>query len=107
MSTPVEVIARCLNVNSYVLMTYGCGFGLLLGNSSATKLMVTPFVGMGVIDLEQVNEECCESIYCCMIIKPLLLQNFAMLISILSDVSLESRFKCRIFSRYNSLSPIY
>jgi len=51
--TPVGIIARCSSFNTYVLMIYGCAFGLLLGNSSATESMLTPFVGMGIIELDQ------------------------------------------------------
>lgn len=65
--TPVGIIARCSSFNTYVLMIYGCAFGLLLGNSSATESMLTPFVGMGIIELDQVKKECCHIVYCCMI----------------------------------------
>lgn len=112
MATPVEVIARCSNANSFVSMLGGCGFGLLLGNSSATELILAPFVGMGVIDIEQVNENCCESAYYCIHVKPyiytyFIFYIFPMLLSISADVSLESGFKCRIISHYYNLSHIY
>lgn len=52
-ATPVGIIARGSSFNVYVTMIYGCAFGLLLGNSSATESMLTPLVGMGVIELDQ------------------------------------------------------
>jgi len=54
-ATPVNIIARITTLNSYVSMTFGFACGLLLGSSTATESMLTPFVGVGVIELEQVN----------------------------------------------------
>lgn len=60
-ATPVDVIARVTTFNAYLSMLYGCACGLFLGNASATESMLTPFVGVGVIELEQMFPWCLGS----------------------------------------------
>jgi len=51
--TPVEVIARVTNVNSYVAMLLGCCFTVVVGSSSVAESVLNPFVASGVVELEQ------------------------------------------------------
>lgn len=53
MTIPIEVVAKLTNLNSTTSMISGCAVGLLLGNSSITESILTPFVGTGVVELEQ------------------------------------------------------
>jgi len=52
-SLPIEVIAKVTNMTTIPSMITGCVVGLLMGNSSVTESMMTPFVGTGIVELEQ------------------------------------------------------
>lgn len=56
-SLPIEVIAKVTNMTTIPSMITGCVVGLLMGNSSVTESMMTPFVGTGIVELEQVSNK--------------------------------------------------
>ena len=48
-----RIIYKATNLNGYLTMLIGCGITILVQSSSITTSVLTPFVGMGVIHLEQ------------------------------------------------------
>ena len=54
MSIPVEVIAKVTNANQYFSMLMGICVSILFGSSSITESALMPFIGAGIMELEQV-----------------------------------------------------
>jgi sodium-dependent phosphate cotransporter len=50
-----RIIYKATNINGYVAMMIGCGSTILVQSSSITISTLVPLVGMGVLQLEQVN----------------------------------------------------
>jgi len=48
-----RIIYKATNINGYLAMLVGCGITILVQSSSITTSSLTPLVGMGVIQLEQ------------------------------------------------------
>jgi sodium-dependent phosphate cotransporter len=48
-----RIIYKSTNINGYLAMAVGCGITILVQSSSITTSVLTPFVGMGALQLEQ------------------------------------------------------
>ena len=48
-----RVIYKATNVNGLVAMIIGCGITVLVQSSSITTSVLTPLVGVGVVQLDQ------------------------------------------------------
>ena len=48
-----RVIYKATNVNGLLAMLIGCGITVLIQSSSITTSVLTPLVGIGVIQLDQ------------------------------------------------------
>lgn len=55
-----RVIYKATNVNGWLAMIIGCGITVLVQSSSVTTSVLTPLVGVGVIQLDQMV--CCSKI---------------------------------------------
>ena len=53
LGTSTRIIYKATNINGYLAMAVGCGITILVQSSSITTSALTPLVGMGVIQLEQ------------------------------------------------------
>lgn len=53
MGTSTRIIYKATNINGYLAMLVGCGVTMLVQSSSITTSVLVPFVGMGIIRLEQ------------------------------------------------------
>ena len=53
LGTSTRIIYKATNINGYLAMLIGCGITILVQSSSITTSTLTPLVGMGVIQLEQ------------------------------------------------------
>jgi len=53
MGVSTRVIYKATNINGYIAMLIGAGLTVLVQSSSITTSVLTPLVGMGVIQLEQ------------------------------------------------------
>jgi len=53
LGTSTRIIYKATNINGYIAMALGCGITILVQSSSITTSTLTPLVGMGVIQLEQ------------------------------------------------------
>jgi sodium-dependent phosphate cotransporter len=53
LGTSTRIIYKATNINGYLAMVIGCGITILVQSSSITTSTLTPLVGMGVIQLEQ------------------------------------------------------
>lgn len=53
LGTSTRIIYKATNINGYLAMLLGCGVTILVQSSSITTSTLTPLVGMGVIQLEQ------------------------------------------------------
>jgi len=53
MGTSTRIIYKATNINGYIAMLVGAGITVLVQSSSITTSVLTPLVGMGMIQLEQ------------------------------------------------------
>lgn len=53
MGMSTRIIYKATNINGYLAMVVGCGITMLVQSSSITTSVLVPFVGMGIIRLEQ------------------------------------------------------
>ena len=53
LGTSTRIIYKATNINGYIAMAIGTGITILVQSSSITTSTLTPLVGMGVIQLEQ------------------------------------------------------
>eukprot|EP00567_Pseudictyota_dubia_P005785 CAMPEP_0197446980 /NCGR_PEP_ID=MMETSP1175-20131217/11752_1 /TAXON_ID=1003142 /ORGANISM="Triceratium dubium, Strain CCMP147" /LENGTH=591 /DNA_ID=CAMNT_0042978157 /DNA_START=52 /DNA_END=1827 /DNA_ORIENTATION=- len=53
LGTSTRIIYKATNINGYLAMLLGCGITILVQSSSITTSTLTPLVGMGVIQIEQ------------------------------------------------------
>lgn len=53
MGVSTRIIYKATNINGYLAMIIGCGITILVQSSSITTSTLTPLVGMGVLQLEQ------------------------------------------------------
>jgi len=53
MGVSTRIIYKATNMNGYLAMLIGCGLTILVQSSSITTSVLTPFVGIGALQLEQ------------------------------------------------------
>lgn len=53
MGMSTRIIYKATNINGYLAMLVGCGITMLVQSSSITTSVLVPFVGMGIIRIEQ------------------------------------------------------
>jgi len=53
MGMSTRIIYKATNINGYLAMLVGCGITILVQSSSITTSVLTPFVGIGALNLEQ------------------------------------------------------
>jgi sodium-dependent phosphate cotransporter len=53
MGTSTRIIYKATNVNGYLAILIGCGITILVQSSSITTSVLTPFVGIGALRIEQ------------------------------------------------------